>query len=97
MINYLDSKTDGQTYKQKNKHTNRHMNKWKNRQKTDEQSNLMMDKFIKKLDEQKKRYSMYHISCKNQCKNYRNDLEWLGNQMQEIPSFEITVGVDGIN
>ena len=45
----------------------------------------------------KKRYSIYQNSCKNQCKNYRNDLEWLGNQMQEIPSFEITVGVDGIN
>ena len=31
------------------------MNKLKNRQKTDEQSNLMINNFIEKLDEQKKR------------------------------------------
>ncbi len=36
------------------------MNKQKNRQKSDEQSNLMMDNFIEKLNEQKK-----DISCIN--------------------------------
>ena len=36
------------------------MNKRKNRQKTDEQSNLMMDNFIEKLDEQKKK--IFHVS-----------------------------------